>query len=92
MVGMNDADGRAIHEGLVRTMGPDAADTFMDYLPHAGWPEFATKEDLRVLAAELRAEMADAMSKQTRTIVVSMVGMTMAMVGSVFGAVASVGH
>ncbi len=80
-------------------MGTDAAGTFMDYLPHAGWPEFATKEDVRLCSVELRAEMAEMradlraeISKQTRTIMMGMVGMAMAMTGSVFGAVATVGH
>jgi hypothetical protein len=91
-VAIRDADRRVIHEGLVRAMGTDAADVFMEHLPHDGWPDFATKQDVRVSAAELRAELRGEISKQTRTIMLGLVGMTMAMVGSVFGAVASVGH
>ena len=48
----------ALYRQLNLTIGPDHAETLMEYLPPQKWADLATKEDLRVTAKELRAEMA----------------------------------
>ena len=48
----------ALYQQLNSTIGPDHAETLMQYLPPQKWTDLATKEDLRVTAKELRAEMA----------------------------------
>ena len=48
----------ALYQQLNSTIGPDHAETLMQYLPPQKWADLATKEDLRVTAKELRAEMA----------------------------------
>ena len=48
----------ALYQQLNSTIGPDHAETLMEYLPPQKWADLATKEDLRVTAKELRAEMA----------------------------------
>ena len=48
----------ALYQQLNSTIGPDHAETLMEYLPPQKWADLATKEDLRVTAKELRTEMA----------------------------------
>ena len=46
-----------IHAKLTELMGPDEADAMMaNWLP---WRDVATKDDLRVLSAELHTDMAE---------------------------------
>lgn len=47
----------ALYEQLNSTLGPEPAETLMEYLPSQKWADLATKEDLRLLAKELQAEM-----------------------------------
>lgn len=47
----------ALYQQLNSTIGPDHAETLMQYLPPQKWADLATKEELRVTAKELRAEM-----------------------------------
>lgn len=47
----------ALYEQLNSTLGPEPAETLMEYLPTQKWADLATKEDLRLLAKELQAEM-----------------------------------
>jgi hypothetical protein len=110
MVGADDAGRRRLYDGLIERLGGDVADALMAYLPHSGWPDFATKQDVAMSAAQLRAEMSDMkgglraeisemkaelraeMSKQTRTIVLAIVTMMVATVGSFTAAVVTVAH
>lgn len=48
----------ALYQQLNSTIGPDHAETLMEYLPPQKWADLATKEDLRVTAKELRTEIA----------------------------------
>ena len=54
---VSDAQRRALHEGLVKKLGADVADTLMDYLPPAGWSDLARRSDLDNLEHSLRLEM-----------------------------------
>ena len=47
----------ALYEQLNSTLGPEPAETLMEYLPSQKWADLATKEDLRLLAKELTADM-----------------------------------
>lgn len=46
-----------LYTKLAEVLGPDDAETLMEYLPPWSWPEIATKDDLQALARELRTEM-----------------------------------
>ena len=47
----------ALYQRLNSTLGPDHAEILMKYLPAQKWTDLATKEDLRLMAKELRGEM-----------------------------------
>ncbi|HWJ97052.1 MAG TPA: hypothetical protein VNQ33_02765 [Acidimicrobiales bacterium] len=72
----------ALFESAKASWGADTAQTLMDLLPPD--PDaLATKADLAVLGAELRAEMAG----QTRTLVLAMLTIEVTIVLAVLGAV-----
>ena len=78
----------ALYQQLNSTLGPDHAETLMKYLPAQKWTDLATKEDLRLMAKELRGEMQDGFAamesrfahmeskfaQQTRTTVLALAG------------------
>ena len=73
MVSVSEAQRRALHDGLVKKLGADVADTLMDYLPPAGWSDLARRSDLDQLRLEmqamesrLRAHVSDKINSQTR--------------------------
>lgn len=49
----------SIHTKLSELIGPDEADAIMSNMLPVQWRDVATKDDLRVLSAEFRTEMAD---------------------------------
>ena len=66
---------------LVLAIGKEATETLMNCIIPEGRNQLATKDDLRVLSAELRGEIAGvrglfdaALAKQTRLIMTTMVG------------------
>jgi len=47
----------ALRDQLAETLGSETAGKLMEHVPPVKWEELATKDDLRVMAAELRVEM-----------------------------------
>lgn len=47
----------ALRDQLAETLGSETAGKLMEHVPPVKWDELATKDDLRVMAAELRVEM-----------------------------------
>ena len=60
---------------LVQAIGTEATETLMQCIIPEGRDQLATKDDLRVLSAELRAEFRKESAKQTRLIMTTMVGL-----------------
>lgn len=48
-----------LHRKLEAVLGEEEADTLMAHLPPVTWHEVATRDDVRTLGIELRAEMAE---------------------------------
>lgn len=48
----------ALHEAARRTFGDEPAATLMEMLPPVGWADVATKRDLDLIRADVRADLA----------------------------------
>jgi hypothetical protein len=70
-------------------MGRDSAGILMDHLPPSGWQHLATKDDIAVLAEQLRFEFSESMNRQTWRLVTAMIA-SQAVVATVFGIIVSV--
>ena len=55
---ITDRDRTELHNKLGATLGEKDADRLMAHLPPVTWQDVATKNDVRVLGIEVRAEMA----------------------------------
>ena len=90
-------DERSRHELYLKreeVLGPEQATTLMEMLPPVGWADVATKHDLdqleqrmhvrfEALEYRLRADFAN----QTRTIVLAMLGSSLAILSTTLGTV-----
>ena len=87
-----------LYDQLTASIGADAADTLMGYLPPVGWADVATKRDLDLTKSEilatLRGEMADLrgdlrgeMAAQTRTLLFAMVSVMLVLSSTILAAV-----
>jgi hypothetical protein len=84
---IDDAARLRLYESARRTLGAEEADTLMASLPPSHWDNLATKDDLRVLASELRTEMAEQSASLTRTFVFTTLASQATLVGMVLAAV-----
>ena len=66
---VDDAMRLRIHGKLTELMGSEEADAMVGSLLPVPWRDVATKDDLRVLSAELRAAMHEAIAGQTRWLI-----------------------
>jgi len=80
---VSEAQRRALHDGLVKKLGADVADTLMDYLPPAGWSELARRSDLEAMELRLEAKLAEKINSQTRWFMASQLVLIAAMIGSI---------
>jgi len=71
-------DRRTLANRAHEVLGEEAGQTLMEHLPHGGYAHVATKDDLRVLSAELRKEIADSARRQT----IAMVGIMAALMSA----------
>ena len=55
-----------IHQKFEELLGPEEADAVVEELFGMSWGQVATKDDVRVLGAELRGEMYKSFAAQTR--------------------------
>lgn len=56
---VDDRSRLELHRRLSEVIGAEGADTLMAHLPPVTWQDVATKQDLGVLGADLRTQMAD---------------------------------
>ena len=59
---------------LIQAIGTEAAETLMQCIIPEGRDQLATKDDLRVLGAELRAYVDSSLAKQTRIYLTTLAG------------------
>ena len=57
-------DRRTLANRAHEVLGDEAGETLMEHLPHGGYSNVATKDDLKILSAELRKEIADSARRQ----------------------------
>jgi hypothetical protein len=74
---------RALHDRLVNTLGAEVAETLMDYLPPAGWPELARRSDLDAMELRLKAELSEKIASQTRWFMASQLVLVAATIGGI---------
>ncbi|HVF11856.1 MAG TPA: hypothetical protein VNA87_02095 [Actinomycetota bacterium] len=82
-------DEKSRHELYVKleaVLGEQEATTLMEHLPPVGWADVATKRDLEQLKDAFRAELADRLSAQTRTMMLAMSTQLVAVAGLAFAA------
>jgi hypothetical protein len=72
-----------LYQRLEQVLGEEEATTMMDHLPPVGWADVATKDDLRMLGLELRAEM----HKGQRDLAITLIGTNAAFTGLLFAAI-----
>lgn len=78
-------DAQARHRLFTRVeevLGPEPAGTLMELLPPFDWSEVAMKSDLRQLEARLGERIAQSAASTTRTVVFSVVSLTVTMMGT----------
>jgi hypothetical protein len=88
-VAISEAARSDLYIGLVEVLGPDRAETLMSAIPLYDLDEVATKRDLQVLKAELRAEFTTLLSGEIgslrKTMTNWMLTQSLAIIGAIVG-------
>lgn len=71
-----------LHKRAEEVLGPEPAGTLMELLPPFDWSEVAMKSDLRELEARLGERIEKSAASTTRTVVFSVVSLTVTMMGA----------
>ena len=74
-----------LYTGLVEVLGPERAETLMSAIPLYDLDEVATKRDLQVLKAELRAEISIEIGSLRKTMTNWMLTQSVAIIGAIVG-------
>src|ERR1700741_3831558 len=93
---LSERDRHDLYDAARREWGQAAADALMELLPPVGWADVATKQDLEALYNRVEAlvyrelsreigSVRDEIQRQTRTIIVSMVGILASSAGLALG-------
>lgn len=79
---ITDRDRTELHNKLGAILGEKDADRLMAHLPPVTWQDVATKNDVRVLGIELRAEMERGLARQTRWLLGAMIAWSSVLVAT----------
>jgi len=71
-----EAGRHQLYEKISTEWGQEHAEELMSYLPPVGWADVATKQDLTLLSAELRAEIEKGFASQLKWTIGLMIAMT----------------
>ena len=89
---ISEKDRHELYEAARRELGEQVADTLMELLPPVGWADVATKADLEALYNRVEAlvyrelgGIRDEIQRQTRTLLVSLVGILASAAGLALG-------
>jgi len=80
---ISDRTRLSIRDKLEPLIGTEEADALAEALLHPQWDQVATKDDLRVLSAELRTEIRDSTIAQMRWAVATNTGLAAVILAAV---------
>ena len=63
-----ESERHALRDNLAEKLGSETAGKLMEHVPPVTWDELATNDDLRVMGAELRAEMREGFAEVKESI------------------------
>jgi len=84
-VAISEAARSDLYTGLVEVLGPERAETLMSAIPLYDLDEVATKRDLQLLKAELRAEISIEIGSLRKTMTNWMLTQSVAIIGAIVG-------
>jgi len=82
---ISEADRHDLYTGFVETFGSRRAELLMSAIPLHDFDQVATKADLQVAVAELRAEFHSELGALRRTMTNWMLTQSMAIIGAIVG-------
>ena len=88
---IGEARRMALMNRLIETLGEEEARTLMESLPPVMWHDIATKDDLSAGFERQRGYVDLQLAKVIRTMVFTVAGFSLAIMGTVLGTVLTVG-